>query len=191
MPRLVDPALGPGSLARLPQPVLDLDDFVLRPWRASDAPAVAAAYSDPGIQRWHARSMTEDEARAWIGSWPGRWSQETGAGWAAASGSGLLGQISLRQLSVADGAGEVSYWVVPAARGHRVATRALRALSAWAFGQLRLHRMELSHSMLNPASCRVAGNSGYRLEGTRRRGRCQPALTPRRGDFSFSENRSR
>jgi ribosomal-protein-alanine N-acetyltransferase len=29
--------------------------------------------------------------------------------------------------------------------------------------------MELSHSTLNPASCRVAGNSGYRLEGTRRR----------------------
>jgi [ribosomal protein S5]-alanine N-acetyltransferase len=169
VPRLVDPAVGPGSLARLPQPVLDLGEFVLRPWRESDAPAVAAAYAEPAIQHWHARSMTADEALAWIGSWPGRWRQETGAGWAVASRSDLLGQISLRRLSLTDGAAEVSYWVMPAARGHRVATRALRALSAWAFGQLRLHRMELAHSTMNPASCHVAGNAGYRLEGTRRR----------------------
>ena len=169
MPRLVDPATEPGSLARLPQPVLELTDFVLRPWRPSDAPAVAAAYSEPSIQHWHARSMTEAEALAWISSWPGRWNTETGAGWAAASGPALLGQISLRRLSLTDGAGEVSYWVLPAARGHRVATRAVCALSTWVFGQLGLHRMELTHSTKNPASCHVAGNAGYQLEGTMRR----------------------
>jgi ribosomal-protein-alanine N-acetyltransferase len=169
VPELVSPAVAPGSLARLPQPVLELDDFVLRPWRASDAPAVAEAYSEPSIQQWHARSMTEDEARLWIGSWPDRWNQESGGGWAIASASGLLGQISLRRLSLTDGLGEVSYWVVPAARGHRVATRALCALSAWVFGQLSLHRVELTHSTMNWASCRVATNAGYRLEGTKRR----------------------
>ena len=68
-----------------------------------------------------------------------------------------------------DGAGEVSYWVLPAARGHRVATRAVCALSTWVFGQLGLHRMELTHSTKNPASCHVAGNAGYQLEGTMRR----------------------
>jgi ribosomal-protein-alanine N-acetyltransferase len=170
VPRLVDPAIRPGSLARLRQPVVDLGDFLLRPWEAPDAPAVAAAYSDPGIQRWHARSMTEAEALAWIGSWAGRWSQETGGSWAVAGEAGLLGQISLRQLNLQDGAGEVSYWVVPAARGRRVATRALGALSGWAFRQLGLHRMELSHSTLNAASCRVAEHAGYRLEGIRRGG---------------------
>jgi RimJ/RimL family protein N-acetyltransferase len=169
VPQLVQPAVAPGSLARLPQPVLKLDGFVLRPWRSSDAPAVAAAYCEPSIQQWHARSMTEDEARLWMGSWPGRWDQESGGGWAMASASGLLGQISLRRLSLADGLGEVSYWVVPAARGQRVATRALGALSAWVFGQLGLHRVELAHSTMNPASCRVAQNAGYRLEGIKRR----------------------
>lgn len=169
MPRLVDPAVAPGSLARLAQPVLDLDDFVLRPWRVSDAPAVAEAYSEPSIQRWHARSMTEDEALTWISSWPGRWNQESGGGWAMASGSSLLGQISLRRLSLPDGIGEVSYWVMPAARGQQVATRALRGLSSWVLGQLSLHRMELAHSTMNPASCRVADKAGYQLEGTKRR----------------------
>jgi [ribosomal protein S5]-alanine N-acetyltransferase len=169
VPRLIDHANADGSLARLRQPVLDLGDLVLRPWRASDVPAVTQAYSEPSIQRWHVRSMTEDEARAWIGSWPARWDRESGGGWAIASaGSGLLGQISLRRVDLTDGIGEVSYWVVPAARGHRVATRALLALSGWLFDSLQLHRLEVIHSTRNPASCRVAGNAGYQLEGTKR-----------------------
>jgi ribosomal-protein-alanine N-acetyltransferase len=68
-----------------------------------------------------------------------------------------------------DGVGEVSYWVMPAVRGARIATRAVCAVSSWAFDQLHLHRLELSHSTMNPASCRVAENAGYRLEGTKRR----------------------
>lgn len=168
MPLLTDPVVAPGSLARMSQPVIDLGDIVLRPWLLSDAPAVAVAYADPGIRRWHARSMTEDEARAWIASWPDRWAQESGAGWAVANKSTLLGQISLRRLCLADGVAEVSYWVLPAARGRRVATRALSALTAWAFDDLRLHRVELTHSTRNPASCRVADATGYLLEGTKR-----------------------
>ena len=169
MPRLVTPAVTPGSLARLRQPVLELDGFVLRPWRASDAPAVAQAYSDPGIQRWHNHSMTGPEAEDWVGSWPGRWTEESGAGWAADSAAGLVGQVSLRRLELAGGLAEVSYWVVPAARGRRVAPRALCAVSAWLFDQLQLHRIELVHSARNPASCRVADRAGYPLEGTKRR----------------------
>lgn len=168
MPRLIDPVVPAGGLARLTQPALDLPSFVLRPWQASDAPAVSAAYSEPGIRRWHARSMSEEEAREWIGSWPARWDQESGAGWAIAGASGLLGQISLRRLSLADGVAEVSYWVVPAARRARVATRALRALTGWALDDLGLHRVELTHSTANLASCRVAGNAGYEFEGVMR-----------------------
>src|SRR5665647_312441 len=67
-----------------------------------------------------------------------------------------------------EGLAEVSYWVLPAARGHRVATRALRTLSTWVFDELNLHRVELAHSTLNPASCHVAENAGYTLEGVKR-----------------------
>jgi RimJ/RimL family protein N-acetyltransferase len=170
VPRLVTPAIAPGSLARSRQPVLELDGLVLRPWRASDAPAVVEAYADPGIQRWHNRSMTGlEEAQAWIGSWLGRWAQESGAGWAIDGPAGLSGQVSVRRLDLAEGLAEVSYWVVPAARGNRVAPRALCALSAWLFDQPRLHRVELAHSTLNAASCRVAGHAGFPLEGTKRR----------------------
>jgi [ribosomal protein S5]-alanine N-acetyltransferase len=169
VPQLVDPAVAPGKLARVRQPTLELTDFVLRPWQASDAPAVVDAYAEPSIQHWHVRSMTEAEARAWIDSWPGRWNQESGAGWAIESASGLLGQVSIRRLNTMDGLGEMSYWVIRAARGRGVATRALRAVTAWVFEQDVLHRIELTHSTANPASCRVAENAGYRLEGTKRR----------------------
>lgn len=130
---------------------------MLRPWRPADAPAVAEAYADPGIRQWHVRSMTEDEARAWIDSWPGEWARESGTSWAIADSSGVLGQIGLRRLKLPDGIGGVSYWVLPAARGRRVATRALCTLSTWAFEQLRLHRIELAHSTRNrpPAKSRT------------------------------------
>jgi RimJ/RimL family protein N-acetyltransferase len=169
MPPLTKPVVAPGSLARLPQPVFEVDDLVLRRWQAADAAALVQAYSEPSIRQWHVRSMTEDEARAWIDSWPDRWSQESGAGWAISDTSGVLGQISLRRLNMAEGLGEVSYWVLPAARGQRVATRALCTLTAWAFDELKLHRLELAHSVMNPASCRVALNAGYLPEGTKRR----------------------
>jgi RimJ/RimL family protein N-acetyltransferase len=80
MPHLVFPVLPAGSLARFEQPVLTGAGLVLRPWRAEDAPAVAAAYEDPAIQLWHARSLSLDEAADWIGQWPRRWQAENGAG---------------------------------------------------------------------------------------------------------------
>ncbi len=177
MPRLTSPALAAGALAQLTQPELADDDLVLRPWRGADAVAVAAAYADPGIRRWHARSMSKAEAAEWISAWPRRWAAETGAGWAIAgapvdgaedSDPAVLGQVSLRRLDLAEGLGEVSYWVVPAARGHGIAARALRVLSDWAFGELGLHRIELQHSTLNAASCRVAARAGYQFEGVKR-----------------------
>lgn len=168
MPRLIQPTVATGGLARRSQPVLKADDFVLRPWQVPDAPAVAEAYAEPGIQRWHARSLDVEEAREWIGAWPERWARETGASWAIADESGVLGQIGLRRLDLTDGLGEVSYWVLPAARGRRLAARALCALSEWVFDELGLHRFELAHSTLNEASCRVAGRAGFAYEGTKR-----------------------
>ncbi|MFI6263495.1 GNAT family N-acetyltransferase [Micromonospora sp. NPDC051006] len=168
MPLTVAPALAPGGMARLPQPEIAADGLRLRPWQPDDRPAVLAGYADPAIRRWHCRTMDDDEARGWIAAWPERWRRETGAGWAMVDGCEVLGQISLRRLELADGLAEVSYWVLPAARGRRSAPRALSALAGWCFTTLGLHRVELSHSTANPASCRVAQRAGFLAEGTMR-----------------------
>ena len=118
MPRITAPVVASGSLAKRHQPTLEVDDDLhLRAWLPADAPAVANAYADPDIRHWHARSMTEDEAREWVAAWAGRWRAESAAGWAIADRSGVVGQISLRRLSLAEGEAEISYWVLPAARG--------------------------------------------------------------------------
>lgn len=155
-------------MAALAQPAIDAGGILLRPWQPSDRPAVLAAYADPGIQRWHCRSMTDDEARDWIDAWPDRWREETGAGWAVVDASDVVGQVSLRRLVLQEGIAEVSYWVLPAARGRRVAPRALSAVTGWSIAVLGLHRVELSHSTSNVASCRVAQRAGFAVEGTKR-----------------------
>ncbi|WP_328808827.1 GNAT family N-acetyltransferase [Nonomuraea montanisoli] len=169
MPLLVRPSLSAGRMATLAQPTIDARGVLLRPWQQSDRSAVLAGYADPAIQRWHCRSMTDEEAHDWIQSWPGRWRQETGAGWAVVDAGAVVGQVSLRRLDFRDGVAEVSYWVLPAARGRRIAPRALSAVTAWSFAALGLHRMELNHSTANPASCRVAEAAGFALEGVKRR----------------------
>lgn len=171
MPVLTEPALAAGVLRDRAQPSLPVaDGTVLRPWRTADAQAVRAAFDCPEIQRWHVRRMDSlDEAEAWIGAWPMRWRAESDASWAVATADDRpVGQVGLRAVDLVDGAARISYWVLPDARGHGLAARAVRALCAWAFDDLGLHRLSADHSTANPASCRVALAAGLAAEGTLR-----------------------
>jgi ribosomal-protein-alanine N-acetyltransferase len=80
----------------------------------------------------------------------------------------VIGRIALRGISLAAGIAELTYWVLPAARGRGVAVRASDELARWALRELGLHRLELRHSVANTPSCRVAIKSRFRLEGTLR-----------------------
>ena len=60
MPRLVQPHIPKGSIAKLTHPHISLHDgFLLRPWEPTDADAAMAAFADADIQRWHSRSITQ------------------------------------------------------------------------------------------------------------------------------------
>lgn len=170
-------------MAALPQPEIHADGGALRPWWPADRPVVVAAYADPAIRHWHFRSMSDDEARDWIDAWPGRWRAETGAGWAVTDAGEVVGQISLRRVVLADGLAEVSYWVLPSARGRRVAPRALSAVTSWSFETLRLHRVELYHSTANAASC--AGSRTTPASSRRERNAVRP-FTPTAGTTCIS-----
>jgi RimJ/RimL family protein N-acetyltransferase len=63
---------------------------------------------------------------------------------------------------------ELGYGLAPWARGRGIATEALRALTAWAFDELGMHRLELLIAVDNAASKRVARTCGYTLEGVLR-----------------------
>jgi len=104
----------------------------------------------------------------WIDSWPARWRKETDAAWAVSVAGAVVGQVGLRHVDLDQGSAAVSYWVLPQARNRHVARRALGVLAYWSFETLGLHRLALSHSAANPASCRVAQHAGFAAEGTKR-----------------------
>ncbi|MBT2414053.1 GNAT family N-acetyltransferase [Streptomyces sp. ISL-12] len=172
MPYLTPPVLPAGTLSRTVQPTIATGDgLLLRPWREGDAPAVFEAFQDPLMHQWHIRAADSvDEVRGWIAAWQAAWAGERNAQWAvadAASGR-LLGRVALRDVLLGDGVAEVAYWTVAAARGQGVAARATAALARWAFDEVGLHRLELTHAVANTASCRVAERAGFVLEGVKR-----------------------
>lgn len=172
MPLLVEPALPQGTLRYAAQPRLETNDgLVLRPWQRSDAATVRNAFACPDIQRWHVRRFdTLEEAGDWAGQWADLWDAEKAATWAAVDADDQpLGQVGLRNISLAEGSAALSYWVSPAARGRGIAARSVGALSAWAFRLIGFNRLSIQHSTANTASCQVAERSGFRAEGTLKR----------------------
>lgn len=172
MTTLTQAVVPAGHLRSVPQPTLGCaeGDVVLRPWAPTHAADVATAFADHDIQRWHARCIeSAAEAHAWIGQWASQWQAESAASWTVVSAEGVfLGQVGLRHIQLETGEAELSYWVVRRARNRGVATRSVRLLTSWAFRTAGLHRLSLTHSTRNHASCAVAAATGFALEGTLR-----------------------
>ncbi len=172
VPSLVPPAIVAGSLSRSAQPWIPVSAGArLRPWLRADAPALAAAFEDPAIQRWHARRAdSTDEASGWIERWRRGWTNESDCHWAVVEPDTdvLLGRVAFKELNLQDGTAELAYWIVAAARGQGLCSLSVASLCNWAFEESGFHRIELEHSVANAASCRVAAKAGFRDEGTRR-----------------------
>ncbi|WP_328297458.1 GNAT family N-acetyltransferase [Streptomyces sp. NBC_00435] len=157
--------------------------LVLRPWEPGDAGALVEAYRDPAMRHWQTERVGGvEDAERWLEAQ--RLGRESGdrLGFAvyeapreAPYGSRLVAGAMLKRTAAGPGALEAGYWTVAGARGRGVASRALGALTAWAFEAFAadgLERIELLHQMDNAASCRVAEKTGYALE------RILPAAPP-------------
>nr|WP_253705573.1 GNAT family N-acetyltransferase [Brachybacterium sp. P6-10-X1] len=141
---------------------------MLRPWADDDVPAVVSAYAESEIQRWHARSMSPDEASRWVAEAASAWVSEAAASWAVDIEGTLEGRMTLT-FDLTDGSAEAASWTRAASRGRGIASRALHRATVWALS-VGMHRVELEHSTRNPGSCRVATRAGFTAEGTRRDG---------------------
>lgn len=64
--------------------------------------------------------------------------------------------------------GEIGYWLGEDFWGRGIMTEAVRALTAWAFHDLRMIRLHASVFARNPASARVLEKAGYVFEGRMR-----------------------
>lgn len=160
----------------LPRHRIELDDVVLRPFVATDEAAVAEALRDPDILRWTGgtaviRTPANQRARRWLEPRITAWARGNAVfAVADATTDYVLANVAIRDVNRVPDQAVVAYWVSPAARGRRLAARALDAASRWAFAPngLRLHRLSLDHALVNEGSCRVATRAGFQLEGIMR-----------------------
>jgi RimJ/RimL family protein N-acetyltransferase len=139
----------------------------LRPWRPDDVDAVVAACQDPEIQRWTQVPVPygREHAQGFVGGIAAStWADGGGLFAVEPSAVGpLVGSIGL--FPPRDGFAEAGYWTVGGYRGRGFTAEALRVLTAWAFSDVGVHRVELHVDPENAGSRRVAERAGYRAEG--------------------------
>ncbi|MFD5436319.1 GNAT family N-acetyltransferase [Kitasatospora sp. NPDC127067] len=157
--------------------VLDLGDALLRPFGhgldvpGGIVPALVAAAADPAVARWTPLSGSGPvDAEAYLDRCEARWADGTAAPFAVvdAADGRLCGNAYLVWTNRDDGVVMVGYWLLAAARGRGLATRAATAATRWAVEQADARRIELYHAVGNEDSCRVAARAGFPYEGTLR-----------------------
>ena len=140
----------------------------LRPFRADDAPAIAAACQDPDIQRWIPLvpvPYDESHARAFVLSALQGWHDGTGFEFAIADAEDrYVGSVGLHP-GPNPRRWAIGYLVAPQARGRGVATRAVRLACRWAFETFGIERLALWTLPGNVPSQRVAEKADFRFEG--------------------------
>jgi RimJ/RimL family protein N-acetyltransferase len=152
-----------------PQPRLQAGDVALRPFRASDAAAVASACRDGDILRFTFMKdgLTEAEAGEWINARNERWPEGHPLfAVVDAHDDHLLGEAGLhfnpRHVSA-----EAHYWLAAPERGRGVASRALSLLVDWGFSK-GVARIFLVVHPENTPSNRLAAKLGFTREGVLR-----------------------
>jgi len=158
-------------------PTLQTETGLLRPPRPADYEAWAALraasrdYLVPFEPTWPEDDLTRSAFRRRLALY-GR-EMDLGNAWPFfifddAAGD-LVGAVTLSNIrrGVSE-VGTLGYWIGHAHAGRGHCTAAVRAVVAFAFDVLKLHRVEAACVPWNPASRRVLEKAGFELEGQAR-----------------------
>jgi ribosomal-protein-alanine N-acetyltransferase len=156
--------------APLRVPELRQGPVLLRPFLASDLPLVRQAATDPYIPAVTSvpSAYTDDGGRAFIERQQDLAIEGHGYPFVIADSADPrhgLGGLGLWLHEIESGRASIGYWVVPPARGRKVAGWALRGVVAFAFEVLAIPRLHLFIEPWNIASQRTAEFAGFTQEG--------------------------
>lgn len=155
------------------QPNLEHRPVRLRAWRASDAPVVSAAATDPLIPLLTSvpASGASDEIAAYIERQRAKAARGVGYSFVIADlkTDEAVGNIGLWTRDLDRGRASIGYWIANQFRHHGYAQAALYALTKWAITLPQLARIELYIEPWNEGSWRAAEAVGYMREGLLRR----------------------
>jgi RimJ/RimL family protein N-acetyltransferase len=150
-------------------PALAATRVVLRRIRPGDVPDLFTVFSDPEVMRyWDGVPMTAiEDASAYLAHIDDSFRARTLFQWAIAEQATdrLLGTCTLLHLSTTHRRAELGFALGQAHWGQGVATEAVRALIAFAFRDLDLHRLEADADPRNDRSLRLLEKLGFRREG--------------------------
>jgi RimJ/RimL family protein N-acetyltransferase len=142
----------------------------LRPFKLSDASAVADACRDPLIPKYTfmKEGLTEEEAVQWIERGLKAWDEGHARFAIVEDGSDeVIGQVGIG-VDWSRISAEAYYWVRSSHRRLGAASTALTLLSRWALDELRIERLHLLTHLDNDASQAVATRCGFTREGVLR-----------------------
>jgi len=150
---------------------IDLGEWQIRSWRRSDEIALVKYGNNRkiwiNVRDAFPHPYTKQDARAWIQQ---ATQQNPETQFAVASSEEAIGGIGLiLQHDVYRKSAEIGYWLGEPFWGMGIATKAVGALTEYAFAQFDLARLFATVFEWNPASARVLEKAGYRCEGRLRK----------------------
>jgi RimJ/RimL family protein N-acetyltransferase len=150
-------------------PTLDAPRVRLRWLAADDVDALFDIFSDETMMRYWSTPAMEDraEAEALLLKIHRGFVEKTAFQWGVErkEDGRLLGTCTLFQLHAANQRAEVGYALASAYWKQGYMTEALTALLDYAFGPMKLRRLEADIDPRNENSMRIVGKLGFRQEG--------------------------
>jgi RimJ/RimL family protein N-acetyltransferase len=146
-----------------PDPPLADEAVSLRAWRLSDFPAVVEASRDPYIPKVTTvpAPLTRDAGERWLERQDARSRSGVGVSLAIAEATTdeAVGAVVLMHRG--RGLYGLGYWLLRAARGRGLASRAVALVAPWALVQPGVTGIEALVEPWNGASCRVVERAGF------------------------------
>ncbi|MBN1882562.1 MAG: GNAT family N-acetyltransferase [Deltaproteobacteria bacterium] len=151
------------------QPTIVTKRLVLRPFRNADVSRLAELANDRRIAQKTLlipHPYTEQTAREWIATHRGKFERGEDVVFAVTTGNDEepIGAVGL-SIFHEHNRGEIGYWMGVPYWNQGYCTEAARAMLAYGFEELNLHKICANHFATNPASGRVMANIGMTREG--------------------------
>jgi ribosomal-protein-alanine N-acetyltransferase len=150
--------------------LIETERLVLREFVADDWPSVLAYQSDPRYLRYYEwTGRTQDAVRAFIGMFIGWQGERPRTRFQLAietrAEGHLIGNCGVRLTAPGSRVADIGYELAPDEWGRGYATEAARAIVAFGFETLGLHRIAATCVADNVASAHVLEQLGLRREG--------------------------
>jgi RimJ/RimL family protein N-acetyltransferase len=139
--------------------------LVVRRWRVEDAPLMHEAVTESieHLRPWMPwiadEPVTVEQRRERIAGWRNMWDDGDRV-YGMFVGEAVVGGCGLHR-RIGPGGLEIGYWVRVGHTGRGYATEAARQLTAIAFAEPGIDRVEIRHDATNTASSRVPAKLGY------------------------------